>query len=113
MLTVKVFLGEKELFDCRVADSFPAKLSGIMFSDKHFKPLLIVFSREARRANAIHSLLCPEFDAVFLNSRKKIVDVKNVKPFQFNVVPEKPCKYLIEAPAGSAKGLEKGMRLKW
>lgn len=78
---------------------------GIMFRRRMNRPLLFVFRREAGKQNAIHSLFCfMRFDAVFLDSRKKVVDVKeNIPPFRPFMPPRAPAKYLIEAPAGFAR----------
>jgi hypothetical protein len=86
-----------------VADSFFKKVKGLMFSRKFQKPLLIVFSREARKINAIHSLFVFfKFDAVFLNNKKIVVDIRKVKPFTPLITPRKPTKYLIELKEGEA-----------
>ena len=79
------------------------KFSGIMFRRRVGNPLVFTFNSEARFVNAIHSFFCVEFDAIFLDSKRRIVDIKRVKPFRPLVVSSKPCKYLIEAEAGYAK----------
>ena len=88
-----------------VADSAIKRAWGIMLKTKIKKPLLFVFREKGRKRNAIHSLFCfVRFDAVFLDEKKKVVDVKeNVAPFSLLVVPKHYCKYLIEAPSGWAK----------
>lgn len=90
------------------------KFLGIMFKPRLREPLLFDFEREGTFSNSIHSAFCIAFDAIFLDSGKKIVEVRRVRPFRF-VVPKKKCRYLIEAPAGDAArlGLRKGMALDW
>ncbi len=119
MRLAKVFAENKArrkfLFKARIA-SGSEKVFGIMFSRPRFTPLVIEFGVEARALNAIHSLFCPWFDAVFLDSRKRVVDVaQQVKPFSFSVVSRMPCKFVLELPAGSARRLRmrKGLKLSW
>lgn len=109
----KVKCGETS-FKAIAAKTFLEKMRGIMFASPRFTPLLFEFARETH-LNAIHSLFCPPFDAVFLNSRKQVVDVKKVEPFAFFVMPRAPAKYLIELPAGDAAraGIRIGKKLFW
>jgi len=104
----------KLLFKARIASGLE-KFLGIMFSRKQFVPLVIEFGVEARGLNAIHSFFCPSFDAVFLDSRKRVVDVARVKPFSFSIVSRAPCKFVVELPAGNAQRLKlsKGLKLSW
>lgn len=112
--TLKVYCGGKRFFQAKQAKTLFQKMLGIMFASQRFTPLLFEFARETR-LNAIHSLFCPRFDAVFLNSRKQVVDVKRVEPFSFWLAPRAPAKYLIELPAGEAarKKLCIGKKLFW
>jgi len=104
----------KFLFKARIASGLE-KVFGIMFSHARFSPLIIEFGLEARGLNAIHSFFCPSFDAVFLDSRKRVVDVARVKPFSFSIVSRAPCKFVVELPAGNAQRLKlsKGLKLSW
>jgi len=88
-----------------VADSTIKRAFGVMLKSKIAKPMLFVFREKGRKRNAIHSLFCfVKFDAIFLDEKKKVVDVRaNVAPFSLLIVPRAYCKYLIEAPAGWAK----------
>ena len=89
------------------------KARGLTFKTKA-TPLLFDFVREATRANSIHSLFCPPFDAVFLNSQKKVVFVmRNVKPFKLFLFSKKPARYLIELPRGEARKIKVGEKLEW
>ena len=94
-----------KLADFKVADSFSSRLLGIMFRRKLEKPLLFVFDSEAGLANSIHSLFVfVEFDAVFLDGKKRVVDIRRgIRPFTPMIVPKAAAKYLVEAPAGWAK----------
>ncbi|MCX6767538.1 MAG: DUF192 domain-containing protein [Candidatus Micrarchaeota archaeon] len=108
---MEIRVGKKKLWRAEPAGSVLKKAVGIMFREKKFAPVFFEFAAEARAANSIHSLFCPEFDAVFLDAGRKVVEIRRVKPFSF-VTPSKPAKYLIEVPAGLAK-VKAGARLSW
>ncbi len=103
--------------DFELADSFLAKLCGLMFRKKIKKPILFVFENESRYRAAIHSFFVFfPFDAVFLDARKKIVDIRSrIPPFTLLIVPRAPSKFLLEMKAGEArtKKLKIGDRLEW
>jgi len=83
---------------------------------KKFAPLLFDFGEEGTSRNAIHSFFCVPFDAIFLNSGKKVVDViPKIKAWNPWIVPKKAARYLIEAPAGNAArlGVKEGDVLEW
>ena len=87
-----------------VADSPLKRTLGIMFRRTLARPLLFIFPRESVTGAAIHSFFCfVKFDAVYLDSQKRVVDViPRVRPFVAYLAPKKAAKYLIEAPAGWA-----------
>ncbi|MBI3588593.1 DUF192 domain-containing protein [Candidatus Micrarchaeota archaeon] len=90
---------------CEVMDSPLKRARGLMFSRKVALPLFFEFESSGRRRNSIHSVFCPPFDAIFLNERMRVVDIRiNVRPYTSIIVPSVACKFLIEAPAFSAKG---------
>lgn len=100
---------------CGTASTPLQKMRGIMFKKK-FAPLLFDFRAEGTSRNAIHSFFCVPFDAVFLDSSKKVVDViPEIKPWNPWIVPKKPAKYLIELPAGEAEqsGVKENDVLEW
>ena len=104
-----------KLTDYEAADSFFKRAIGIMFRRRLEKPMLFTFPQAGTSMNSIHSFFCfIRFDAVFLDEGKRIVDVRErIMPFTPLIVPKKPAKYLVEAPAGWAKrkGLKAGDRL--
>jgi len=89
-----------------------SKLKGIMFKPRQFRPLLFDFGKERRFGNSIHSLFCPEFEAVFLDKDKVVIETHFVAPFKLIVFPSKPFRYLIEIPTHT-KALFNGQKLKW
>jgi len=94
-----------KLGDYEAADSHFKRARGIMFRRSLGKPMLFVFPVKGTLSNAIHSFFClVRFDAVFLDEKKQVVDVRErIMPFLPLIVPRKPAKYLIEAPAGWAR----------
>jgi uncharacterized membrane protein (UPF0127 family) len=86
------------------ADTFGKRMLGIMFRRRLRRPMLFSFPKESVNGSAIHSFFCfVDFDAVFLDSKRRVVDVKpRVKPFTPLISPKSPARFLIEAPAGWA-----------
>ncbi|MFH0972269.1 MAG: DUF192 domain-containing protein [Candidatus Micrarchaeota archaeon] len=103
--------------DCEVADTPWKKTRGIMLRRELEKPVLFVLDYEDRMRAAIHSFFCLiRFDAVFLNSRKEVVDIiENIPAWRIYIAPKKPAKYFIECKAGEARklGIKIGERLEW
>ncbi len=93
--------------DCDLADSAWKRFKGIMFRKKIKKPLLFLLPSESRNRAAIHSFFCIAFDAIFLDSKKKVVDVvADIAPWRPWVAPKKAAKYIIECAAGEAARLK-------
>jgi uncharacterized membrane protein (UPF0127 family) len=119
---MRIFAGRRFLFEADVARTFQAKLVGIMFRNTPLRgpfvrPLFFAFVREGAASNAIHSLFCfTRFDAVFLDGAFHVTEILHaVAPWNPLITPKKPCRYLIELPAGMARrlGLIAGMKLNW
>jgi len=80
------------------------KAKGIMFRKKLTTAVVFDMNFESKANSAIHSFFVyVPFDVVFLNSKKKIVDMKTVNPWTFLVVPKKAAQYIIEIPKGTIK----------
>ena len=94
-----------KLGDYEPAETFFQRAMGIMFRLGFTKPLLFTFPHPGTSSNSIHSFFCfVYFDAIFLDEKKRIVDIRErIRPFTPLIVPRKPAKYLIEAPAGWAR----------
>ena len=115
MQLVKIKKRRRVLWKAFFAKTFFEKALGLMFQKKAF-PLLFEFESQGTSRNSIHSLFCPPFDAIFLNSRKQVVFViENIKPFSLVLYSPYPSKYLIELPPGEARKahLRKGDWLEW
>jgi len=73
---------------------------GLMFQKP--KPVLMDFKKE-RRTLGVHMFFCFwKLDIIFLNSKKTVVEMRTLKPFQI-MESEKAAHYLLELPAGNIK----------
>jgi uncharacterized membrane protein (UPF0127 family) len=85
------------------ADTFWKKFRGLMFRKKLDHAFVFLLSRETRTDACIHSFFVSfPFDAVFLDSKKRVVDFATIKPWRF-YMPKKPAKYIVELPEGTIK----------
>ncbi|MBW3014036.1 DUF192 domain-containing protein [Candidatus Woesearchaeota archaeon] len=85
----------------KTATNILSKTIGLMFRTK-ITPLCFIFRKEA--IHPIHSFFVfNNFEAIYLDKNKQVVDIKAVKPFQLNIQNNQPAKYLIEAPIGWSK----------
>jgi len=90
--------------DCRIAGTAFERMRGIMFSQPRFSPLLIRFNAQGRKRNALHSFFCPPFDALFLDSSGRVVDVLAHAPRNSAfIVPRQAYESVIELAAGEAE----------
>lgn len=82
------------VFKAEIAKNFFDKVKGLMFSGK--KNILFFFDQEG--FYGIHSFFVFfPFDAIYLDSNKKIVDIiRKIAPFTLYVRNKKPAKYLLE-----------------
>lgn len=98
-----------------IADTFWKKFAGIMFRGEHRHLMLFPLEKETRTGAAIHSFFCPPFDVLWLDSNKKVVDLrKDIGPWNPNLMPKKECFYILEAPVGYIrnKKIKIGTKLK-
>jgi len=88
--------------DFEVADSLFSRARGLMFRNN---PVTILFKFDSTGRNSIHSFFVFfEFDAVYLDKNKRVVDCyERIAPFTLLVVPKKPSHYLVEFPPGAIK----------
>jgi uncharacterized protein len=83
-------------------DSAWKKARGLMFRSEVSRPLIFIFSEKKRHSLHMLFVFCP-IDVLFLDGKRKVVDIKqNFRPFTF-YTPRKPCQYVIEMAAGSIK----------
>ena len=74
-----------------------SKMRGLMFRSKNFKtPLVFTFNKPTR--TPIHSLFVrTHFLAVWMRN-DKIIEIKLIKPYSFNIKPKEKFDTLIEIP---------------
>lgn len=87
--------------DFKICESTSSKAIGLMFS---LKPRTLVFIFEKEMINPLHMLFVFfPIDVLFLDTKKKVVDMKqSFLPFTF-YTPKKKSKYVIELPKNSIK----------
>jgi len=71
------------------------KFIGLMFNKKG-KALLFEFSRPTQQA--IHSFFCPDFLAIWLDEKNKIIDYKVIFSNKFLIKPREKFTKLVEIP---------------
>ena len=95
---IKLLMSDK-LKDFRICKSLLSKSIGLMFQSKVKKKLIFVFKKE--KIIPLHMLFvfCP-IDVIFLDKKKKIVEIKkNFRPFSFYTPKKKSC-FVIETQKG-------------
>ena len=97
--------------DFEIADTTFKRARGLMFRSGISKPLLFIMPSESAELSSIHSFFVFfPFDAVFLNSKGVVVDIRErIRPFSLKITPAKPARYILEMNAGQAK--KKGIRI--
>lgn len=96
-MKTKIRLGKKEV-NIEVEKCLGLKKAiGLMFRRKaKANALLFEFNKPTKAA--IHSLFCPEFIAVWLDYRGKIIDYKKISSNKLSIKPEKEFSKLLEIP---------------
>lgn len=98
-----VKLKNRVISKTKTLDSFFSKFRGLMFSKKldKGKSLIFILDSESRFNSMIHMLFVFfPIDVVFLNSSKKVVDVRKAYPFVSFILPKFKSKYVLEMNAG-------------
>lgn len=88
--------------ECSPCKTIWQHAKGLMFTFSMEKPLLFAFGKEGR--HGLHMLFVfYHIDVLFLDKRRRVVDLKeNFRPFTF-YAPKRPCLYVIELPAGTIR----------
>ncbi|MBS3816580.1 MAG: DUF192 domain-containing protein [Candidatus Thermoplasmatota archaeon] len=82
------------------AEGILTKTLGLMFKKNVDYGLLIPFRNESAKIKIHSHFVFFSFHAIFLDSEKRIVDVKkNISPFSGQISPDKPARYVLEVPA--------------
>ena len=113
MKRVSVISGKRVVWKrCFLLQTPGERAKGLMFEAKVQAPLAIPFASTGRKRNALHSFFCPLFDAVFLDSSGRVVDIRvRVKPNQLLIIPRLPCKSVLEVAPGDSKKVHLGEKL--
>lgn len=72
---------------------------GLMFRSSDTSSLLFEFKKDTK--NAIHSLFCHDFLAIWLDENNKIIDFKLVNKIQISIAPKAKFRKLLEIPVNS------------
>lgn len=95
-------MATRTLADLKIkrAEGILTKTLGLMFKKNVDYGLLIPFRNETAKIKIHSHFVFFSFHAIFLDSEKRIVDVKkNISPFSGQFSPEEPAKYVLEVPA--------------
>ena len=95
-----------------LADTFFSRVRGLMFRRRIERPLIFVFDEgqeKSGQACAIHSLFVFfSFSAIYLDAKKRVVDVAVCGPFLSFMMPRSECAYLIEGEPGLVEKVRVG-----
>ena len=92
----------------RLADSLLSRSMGLMFSKPEQAALVLKFDREELISLHMMFVFYP-IDIIFVNKRKRVVDIKvNLRPFDTYVSGRKAM-YAIEVPAGTVRRTKTGV----
>ncbi|MCX6800785.1 MAG: DUF192 domain-containing protein [Candidatus Diapherotrites archaeon] len=108
--------GKQIMKNVRTAKTSFERTKGLMFEEtrKFNYALVLEMPKEARIESSIHMIFVFfPIDVLFLNKEKEVVDKATVQPFSPNYTPKKPSKYVVELPAGRAKGIRFGSKISW
>ncbi|MCD4666910.1 DUF192 domain-containing protein [archaeon] len=96
----------------KLCDNIFSRSKGLMFSKKIKEGQALLFESEEESifSTTMHMLFVFfNIDIVWLNSNKKVVDVKSkVKSFTPFIAPVNPAKYVLELPKGMSKNIKIG-----
>lgn len=93
------YKGRKIVLEAKKCGSLWSRFMGLMFRTKNTALLVFIFNKPTK--TSIHSLFCPEFIAVWLDDKNRVVDIKRIESWGLNIKPKKPFKKLIEIPVNS------------
>jgi uncharacterized membrane protein (UPF0127 family) len=103
-----------QTIEAEVADNFFKRMMGLSFTRR--KNMLFIMDYEARWSLWMFAVKYP-LKMVFMDSRKKVIDIKNGVPITDDpntwkiYKPKEDCKYILETPFDLK--IKIGDRLKW
>ena len=110
---IKIKIRGKEI-EAEVADNFWKRFIGLSFSKK--KNLLFIMPYESKWSFWMFLVRYP-IKIIFIDSKKRVVDIKNAVPITMNpktwkaYSPSKKCKYILETPFNLK--IKVGDKLEW
>ncbi|MBI3334200.1 DUF192 domain-containing protein [Candidatus Pacearchaeota archaeon] len=94
---MKIALGKRTCDLPVISLSALGKICGLMFRSSTSSSLLFAFSSNIRFS--IHSwFVFFPFIAIWLDSKRRVMEWRVVRPFSTLVLPQKPFRYLVEVP---------------
>jgi len=93
---------KKIVLRAKECSSMFSKFRGLMFRTKNTVPLVFIFDKPTK--TSIHSLFCPEFIAVWLDDKNRVVEVKRIKSWKWNIKPKEKFVNLVEIPINEGYG---------
>ncbi|KPU62580.1 hypothetical protein EP1X_07720 [Thermococcus sp. EP1] len=99
----------------KVADTFFKRFRGLMLTPEVNYALVFILPTESRINASIHMFfMFQSIDVLFLDSSRKVVDLKRAKPWRV-YMPKESAKYIIEAPVGVINAIhaEIGDEIDW
>ena len=95
---MKIFKGTKKIGEGTLYATLLQQTIGLMFS---LNKKIVIFQFNQERKVSIHTwFMFFYLDLIYLNKKKKIVEIKrNLHPFSL-FKPQKKASYIIEAPSG-------------
>jgi uncharacterized protein len=106
----------KKSVKIRHANSFFAKLKGLMFERKKNFNYCLIFDmkKQAKFRNSIHMFFVffPIL-VLFCDNEKKVVDKKILKPFCPLYIPKKPARYILEMPTKFENKIKLDEKINW
>ena len=96
-MNMEFYLGKKKFFSKAESKSFFGKIFGLMFRTRHSGNMLFSFRKDVRIS--IHSwFVFFPFLAIWLDEKKKVVDMRIVLPFSTMVLSKKKFRHILELP---------------
>ena len=86
--------GKKKIINVELTDTILKKFTGLMFR-RQSPPLLFIFNKT--KTLSIHSFFCKPFKAIWLDEKKHVTKIIDVKNWKLNISGKG--KYLLEIPA--------------
>lgn len=115
MKQIEVHIGGKKFCNGQKTTNPIENSLGLMFKKElgFEQGLLIKLSESFRILSSIHSFFMRfTIDLIFIDSERKVVDLKTLKPWRI-YVPKKGAKYVLEVEKGAGSDIQIGDEIQW